>query len=145
MVFVLLLYINFTAIMSNIYRLFTCIIITLFLANCSNKNQEVKDYEKHVIDIHDEVMVKTNGLFKIKKRLKSSLSSTSDSSKVYDIIAKLNEADEAMMVWMDQYKIVDIKADHDSNMEYLKKQEIEINKVKTLTDDAIRLAEEYLK
>ena len=118
----------------------------ILLASCGNDpNLVVKQLETEVIAIHDEVMPKTNDIHKLKKELKNRLEDTQDSTVIFDLIKELDDADEFMMVWMDQYQKVDMAKDTSENMSYLRDQKVKIIEVKEAMLNSIKNTEEYLK
>ena len=118
----------------------------ILLSSCGNDpTQVVKQLETEVIAIHDEVMPKTNDIHKLKKELKNRLEDTQDSTAIFDLIKELDNADEFMMVWMDQYQKVDMTKDTSENMSYLRDQKVKIIEVKEAMLNSIKHTEEYLK
>lgn len=113
--------------------LFGILIISL-VYSCKQRNQ-VKDLQNEVMSIHDEVMPEMGTLMKLKKQLKDTISHL-DSTKqtVADslnlIVEQLEEADEAMMQWMRNYKAPTEEMPPEEALQYLQLKKKEIIEVR---------------
>lgn len=102
-----------------------------FLTSCGQKTDTAYDklYDE-VMVIHDEVMPEMGTINKAKKALKKM--KTDDNAALIDAqIQKLEDADEAMMSWMHQFKKPK-NEDPKANIAYLKEQKVKIQEVKDI-------------
>lgn len=114
----------------------------------SSEAQQQQELETEVMDLHDEAMADMGKIYRLRRNLtalRDSLQAqTADTVRVSLLsrrIAELNEADEAMMDWMRQYKAPDTLA-HDQAMIYLRDEHNKMARVKTLMDSTIANARE---
>ena len=78
--------------------------ILMFLFSCQDKTpQELDLMYNAVMEVHDEVMPKMRDINRGKKALRKIENSALD-SLIADAIVALDDADEAMMAWMAQFK-----------------------------------------
>ncbi len=113
-------------------------IILLVLASCKNTgNKENEALFRKVMEVHDNVMPKTDAIHTLKKNLGASLSIKSDSSKIFEAIKSLDDADEAMMVWMADFNSDYITMPKESQAIYLKSELEKITTVKSLIEKSI--------
>lgn len=125
------------------------LIIVVFLIcilqfRCTDPNAEVVQLEEEVIAIHDEVMPKMTDIHQLKKGLQSKLSPEVDSNRLLNLILELEQADEAMMSWMDQYDAPDLTQPKEQNMLYLNQQKEKMIEVKNKMLTAITAAQSEL-
>lgn len=85
------------------YKIIT-VVVMIFMMSCDEKTSEVELLEKEVMAIHDDVMPKISDIHQSKKRLEIVLKNGGDSTTVFSLLKKLDDADETMMVWMNEYK-----------------------------------------
>ncbi len=93
--------------MNKVQKIFTGIAfasVVIFTGSCKPENDKVAQLEAQVMKVHDDVMPKMTDLATAKKELSVALENGADSTKVFEYLAKIDEADEAMMVWMDEYE-----------------------------------------
>jgi hypothetical protein len=91
----------------------------VFACKAKNNNEEMAKLFEEVMAVHDEVMPKMDAIHDTKKSLAKILS-TSDSTQIFSIMKKLDNADEAMMVWMEEF-------DSDYDKKTLEEQRIYLN------------------
>jgi hypothetical protein len=113
--------------MKNIFYCF--LILLLFACKAKNNNEEMAKLFEEVMAVHDEVMPKMDAIHDTKKSLAKILS-TSDSTQVFAIIKKLDDADEAMMVWMEEFDSDYDKKTVEEQRTYLNTELEKIKKVK---------------
>ena len=108
--------------------MYRILIAFLVLSSCKEnakiENQESPLY-KEVMEIHDAVMPEMSTIHTIKKDLKAI-----ETPETKDLILKnvkaLDDADEAMMSWMAEFKLPDDKSGETA---YLESEKIKISKV----------------
>lgn len=132
--------------MKSILFYFTISILTIStFISCNDAIDQVTLLEAEVIAIHDQAMAKTSTLYALKKALKTKLNESGDSTQIFDLIKRLDDADEEMMVWMDQYEAPDADRSKESNLSNLNQQKVKIINVQLAIDEAIKVSNEYLK
>lgn len=105
-------------------------LLLLSLVTCkAKKNDEMSKLFDEVMAVHDEVMPKMDDIHDTKKELTKLLAS-GDSTAVFDIMKKLDEADEAMMVWMEDFDSDYDKKSPEDQKTYLNTELEKIKKVK---------------
>ena len=119
-------------------------ILAFFGLGCKNNKAELAVIEKEVIAVHDSVMVITTSLYKYKKELRNILSVNQDTVAVFDLLSKLEAADEAMMEWMEEYSGIDKYKSFEENREAMKEERERIEEVKEATNLAVREVETYI-
>ncbi len=120
------------------------LLTVVFITSCNEQKNEVAILEQEVIAIHDEAMAKTDSLFLLKKSLQIELAESGDSSNVFDLMKLLDDADEVMMVWMDQYEAPDVNLSKESNLSNLNNQKSKIINVQGDINHAISKTTNYL-
>ena len=126
--------------------LYILIILAALFHSCKeNPNAVVEALEVEVIAIHDEVMPETVTIQKLKRQLEKMEATSADSLVILSLMKKLDRADDSMMNWMQQYKIIDFKKYTSTNMEYLRDQMVRIIKVKEKMILAIKESNQYLE
>ena len=118
------------------------ILIVVFLASCTGEKQsaELKNMYDEVMVIHDEVMPKMRNINQAKKKLRR-IDDYEDHQEVVEMIRRLDDADEAMMSWMADFKKPDA-TDEEAAKAYYAEQKKEIEAVRDLMLSAIEEAEE---
>ncbi len=115
--------------------------ISLLLVYCKQEDKALKKIEQRhaeIMIIHDEVMPKMSDIYKLKKALKE-IEQTEASLK---LIKELEDADEAMMSWMHQYKKPTPGTKGLDN--YLNDQEVLIKEVRSKMLTAIEKAKDAI-
>ncbi len=114
-------------------------------ASSNNPNQAL--YDK-VMDIHNEVMPKSDEIYQLKKDLKEKAgvaSLTAEKKKQFDqIIAELDSADHSMMDWMHKFKPLPDSANQELAREYLENEMERIKTVRELINSSLQKAKEEL-
>lgn len=124
----------------SIFLTFCCLI----LSSCDNvENTEYSLLYDEVMAIHDEVMPKMRDISKAKKSLKK-INDESLNEMVQQQITQLEDADEAMMSWMHDFKKPKMEKMED-NLAYLKKEKVAITVVKEQMLTSILEAQEFIK
>jgi len=125
----------------------------LFLSCGPNKKQQEEKLRQEVMAIHDEVMPKTEELFKLRKNLQKLVDSlnlakypdTILGNLAKQLVVKLKQADEAMMDWMHNYNGGSGIYDHEELMNYLSEEKEKIQNVKSLILESIDSAHAFLQ
>ncbi len=127
-------------------KFFFVVLLSLTYLSCGPKlNDENKVLKDEVMAIHDDVMPKMSDIHRNKKMLRKALKVVEgeENKKVLSLhIKKLEEADEAMMKWMGEYKIPE--SDNEAK-EYLLRQKKEISSVRDQMLKAIEKSGEIIK
>ena len=113
--------------------------ISLVLFSCGHKGDKNDPLYKEVMAIHDEVMPKLSTIHKLKKQLKKTENATE--KEVLDLILNLDKADEAMMVWMEEF---DPPADGPERKTYLTKELTSVSVMADKINNSIKAAKSYL-
>ena len=104
----------------------------------SPQQLEINTMHDEVMVIHDAVMPKMRDIYKLRKELKKE----EENSTTTTLIKNLENADDAMMDWMAQYKK---PGTSDENYQkYLNEQKASISVVRDEMLSAIQEAQEYL-
>ena len=112
----------------------------------ANPNQALYD---QVMGIHDEVMPKSDEIYKLKKEIQdkiaSSKSLSADKKKELDlIVAELDSADHSMMDWMHKFKPLPDSANQELAREYLENEIERIKNVRELIKSSLQKAKDEL-
>lgn len=104
----------------------------------NDPNQVLYD---QVMDIHDEVMPRTEDLHNLKQKLREQIAATPDlvveeRQKLEQRIARLDSVDKMMMDWMHGFDLPDSLTD-ESKREYLESQMEKIKQVREAILEAI--------
>tara|TARA_R110001592_G_scaffold45430_2_gene145171 strand:- start:9053 stop:9502 length:450 start_codon:yes stop_codon:yes gene_type:complete len=111
------------------------IIMSSIFVSCENENK-VENKRKEVFAIHDEIMPEMGNLMKLKRETKAKihlLDSLGIDAKVDElntIIQRLDEADEAMMEWMRNFKDPTEETSETEALDYLEEELKKIKEVK---------------
>jgi len=110
----------------------------------SNPNQALYD---QVMAVHDEVMPKTDEIYRLKKELKEKVAKTPDlvvekKKQLDQIIAELDSADHSMMDWMHKFNPLPDSVDQEKAREYLENEMEKIKKVRELINGSIQKAKD---
>ncbi len=140
-------------------KIFTAIVVTIFLSACGENKAELEQAEKEVFEIHDEVMPKMGQLMELKTNLSKEISVIDSLSKIktVDSLQKrkeealalslaLNEADQGMMDWMHAYNGDSLKAlSADAALQAMQAEKDKISTVRDKMLESITKAEQFLK
>jgi hypothetical protein len=121
------------------------LLFLLFLfCSCTQAEEKLsQELNVQVMQLHDQLMGKTEDVLKLKSRL-DSLSNGKDSVNVHKIIASLNKADESMMDWMHHFSVDSLeKMDAVNKISYLKKQLEALKNLEKSTDSSVYAAKTY--
>ena len=121
------------------------------LCACSSENNpqlQRENLEQQVLAVHDTAMAKMGDIYKLRKNLRSlrdtlEAQAQTDSTILHNLqlhIRLLNQADEAMMAWMRQYKAPTEEQENEQAINYLQQELVKIEKVQTLMDSTIHAA-----
>lgn len=106
--------------------------MALVLFSCENQEKlEVQTLFKSVMEVHDGVMPKMDNIHEARKVLKDKLS-TADSTEVFALLEKLDAADEAMMVWMEDFNSSFETMPIQEQKKYLELEKEKITKVRDM-------------
>ncbi len=117
---------------------------SLFFSCEDSAKKEIQLIHDNVMEVHDGVMTRMDEMHTLKKQLSASFSTTQDSSSVVDAIKKLEDADEAMMVWMEEFNASYTSLKSDEQKEYLNKELEKIKAVKSVMLNSIGSANQIL-
>jgi hypothetical protein len=123
----------------------------LALAGCQSGPTEAdkqQSLETEVMDLHDEAMVDMSKIYRLRRNLttlRDTLTAQAADTAVTALlsrrIAELNDADEAMMDWMRNYK-APTEQPHQEAVLYLQEEHVKMARVKSLMDSTISNAKE---
>lgn len=125
-------------------KILTFVFFCLFAA-CTNKPSPVEMLEKDVMQIHDDVMPKMADIHQSRKRLQIALEQGADSTQVFDLLRDLDEADEAMMVWMNEYQPLRENVEESIKISYFKNEKTKIEHVEELISNSISAVDSFTK
>jgi hypothetical protein len=113
----------------------------------NNPNQALYD---QVMDIHNDVMPKSDEIYQLKKEIKDKMDNTknleSDKKKQLEqIVAELDSADHSMMDWMHKFKPLPDSANQELAREYLENEMERIKTVRELINGSLQKAKEELE
>lgn len=114
----------------------------ILLISCSPNTPEQKlinEMHDEIMVVHDEVMPKMTDIYKLRKNLQKQTDPQTKEARDAAVI-KLDEAEEAMMAWMSQYKKP--KASQEDFELYLDAQLLSVSKMKKTMLDALAIAKE---
>jgi hypothetical protein len=127
-----------------VQKFMSFLLIMLILGSCNQAEQKLsQELNDQVMQLHDQLMGKTEDVLKLKRRL-DSLSTGKDSVNVNKIIASLNKSDESMMDWMHHFSIDSLeKMDVTNKISYLKNQLEALKNLEKSTDSSVHAANTY--
>lgn len=123
--------------------LFSGLTLILILAACQQKADDPLYTE--VMDIHDNVMPRMSEISKLSMELRTRKKSLQDSALIsnYDQrIEALNEAENAMFDWMNDFKLPEEK---EKRKAYLEDEKVKIQRVRNLMINSIDNAQKILQ
>lgn len=120
--------------------LFFSLMTILFACKKEFATVEIKKSYDSVMKVHDDVMPKISKIQKYKKQLRKK--DTKDPT-VISLLKALDNADDGMMDWMAEFKLDQSKSSQ-SQLEYLKNEQIRIDKVSVDMLESIDKAKKYL-
>jgi hypothetical protein len=125
---------------------FLIVMASVIFFSCEDASKkEIQTIHDTVMEVHDGVMTRMGEMHTLKKNLSASLSPAQDSALVIDAIKKLDEADEVMMVWMEEFNAEYTTLKSDEQKQYLNMELEKIKTVKTVMLVAIENANQLLK
>ncbi len=125
--------------------IFAAIVLAcITLGSCENsEKKEVQTLFTSVMEVHDSVMPKMDDIHEARKALKGHLT-PADSVEVSALLEKLSEADEAMMVWMEEFNSSYEAMPIQEQKKYLESEIQRINKVRDLMLGAIDESQKWI-
>ena len=126
--------------------LFCFLLLNITLVSCSQtEDAAVKELNDSVMNLHDELMPKTEQIIQLKTSL-DSLSNGPDSVHVKKLIQSLDKADTEMMNWMHQFSVDSLSnMDFKAKLTYLQVRLKKLKSAETLTDSTLHAANQYKK
>ena len=107
--------------------------LSIVFYSCTQETK-VEKMQAEVMVIHDEVMPEMDNLMKLKNQLKNKIarfdSTGGSTNELNQLVKQLDEADEAMMQWMRNYKDPSPEMNEEQALEYLRAQKESISEVK---------------
>jgi 6-phosphogluconolactonase/glucosamine-6-phosphate isomerase/deaminase len=110
--------------------------LLILITACNPDVSKSQALEEQVMNVHDEVMPKMTDLQSSKKELEMALANGADSTKVFEYLNQLDEADEAMMVWMDEYESPAEDTKEEEKLTYLN---LELSRIKDVKDKMLKV------
>jgi len=114
-------------------------------ASYNNPNQALYD---QVMDIHNQVMPKSDEIYQLKKEIKDKLTASNLTSgqrkQLEQIVSELDSADHSMMDWMHKFKPLPDSANQELAREYLENEMERIKNVRELINGSLQKAKEEL-
>jgi hypothetical protein len=141
-------------------RIIIFLLTAIAFSACDQNADRVKELEKEVMDIHDEVMPKMGEIMALKKGLTqkvaqldsmqqegaSSTTLAQERQQALDLASRLSRADSLMMGWMYDYKGDSAKALPPAEaLEYFRIEKDKIIGVQEATTKSIQEARDFLK
>lgn len=125
------------------YSLMKFSIILIFFGGCKQHKGDITNPLYHeVMAIHDEVMPKMSTIHHYKKELKKVRTSYPEwQDSITTLIKVLDDADESMMVWMEEFKMPEKNTNEKL---YLEAEKTKIQKVSNDMYSAMDLAKNFL-
>ena len=125
-------------------KLLSFLFVVFIFSSCNQAEEKLsQELNEQVMQLHDQLMGKTEDVLKLKSRL-DSLTNGKDSVNVHKIIASLNKADESMMDWMHHFSVDSLgKMDAANKISYLKKQLEALKNLEKSTDSSVYAAKNY--
>ena len=130
---------------------FLYLALPVALAGCQGgppDAEQKENLETEVMALHDEAMADMSKIYRLRRNLttlRDSLTAQSADTALTNLLTRrilqLDEADEAMMDWMRNYKSPDTLA-HQQAMLYLQDEHKKIARVKSLMDSTISNAKD---
>lgn len=118
--------------------------LVLVLFSCENQEkQEVQTLFKSVMEVHDGVMPKMDNIHEARKTLKEKLT-TADSLEVSALLEKLDSADEAMMVWMEDFNSSFETMPIQEQKKYLELEKEKITKVRDMMMGSLEESQKWM-
>jgi hypothetical protein len=135
----------------------------LLLSACGGKGGDHTDHEDHgsdsddnnpntalynqVMDVHDEIMPKSDDIYRLKKEIQEKIAASPDmvidkKQQLEGVISNLDSASNAMMDWMHKFNPLPDSVDEEQARAYLESEMEKIKKVRDLTYDALEKANE---
>jgi len=116
----------------------------LMMFSCENQEkQEVQTLFKSVMEVHDGVMPKMDNIHEARKTLKEKLT-TADSLEVSALLEKLDSADEAMMVWMEDFNSSFETMPIQEQKKYLELEKEKITKVRDMMMGSLEESQKWM-
>lgn len=120
------------------------VLACITLGSCENQEKkEVQTLFTSVMEVHDSVMPKMDDIHEARKALKDQFTSA-DSTEVKALLEKLGSADEAMMVWMEEFNSSYEAMPIQEQKKYLESEMQRIQKVRDLMLEAIDESQKWI-
>jgi hypothetical protein len=128
--------------------------VLCILSACGpSKKQKEEQLRSEVMAIHDEVMPRTEEMYRLRKRLqamadsllKQDLTDTLLRHEIERLILQLRKADDSMMSWMHNYNGGAGLYDHNELMRYLQEEKRKIEAVRQAIIEAIDSTNAFLE
>ena len=115
------------------------VLISMILISCKSSISDLERERASVMKIHDDAMAKIgevqNNTYKLQEML-----DRPDSNDIKVVIQQLEEAEESMMLWMQEYK----EPDKEKLSDYYASEKIKIQKVADQIDKSLENAQKYI-
>lgn len=117
-------------------------LLGFIISSCNNNKAQEKALLDEVIKTHDKLMADDGAIMKNKEQLKPFAATDKDSVAAYTKL--LDNADDAMMNWMNKFNPDFTGKSHEQIMTYLNGQKTEILKLDSLINNAINASDKYI-
>ena len=140
--------------------IFPILSLLLILSSCTNTDQKpatdssttappkIDEAYKSVMAVHDEVMPEMGTIHRLRKQMGEKMSNENSTPEDKDLATKmvdrLDAADEGMMSWMAEFKMPK-EGTEEAKLEYLKDQQLKVDKVSKDMFSAIADAKKLLE
>ncbi len=119
-----------------------------FTMNCTpGVEKEIAEIDKELMTGHDEVMPKSMKLGNLKDDVLAKAAEGDSTAKTaaVKIANDLQAAEDGMYKWMDDYSVaMNDEQDQAKKLETYKKLKVEVQKISTDTDNAIKAAKDFI-
>jgi C4-type Zn-finger protein len=128
----------------------TLALLTLFLVFACVKKDNGEALVNEVLNIHDEVMPKIGEVMSLRKKVLDKVEGSTNPDELRDIALSLEEAQQGMMLWMNDWSknsapFIKNEATEEEKMNYLNAEKERVTKVKEDINNSIAKAKEALK
>jgi hypothetical protein len=120
-------------------------LLGLIISSCNDNKTREKSLLNEVIKTHDKLMADDGAIMKNKMQLKTLAKSDTtikDSVAVYS--KTLDNADDAMMTWMNKFNPDFTGKSHEQIMTYLNTQKVQILKLDSQINNAVKASNNYI-
>ena len=125
-------------------KLFLLVAAGLIISSCNDHKAEEKALLNDVIKTHDQLMTDDGLIMANKTKLKAYAADITAKDSVVVYTKMLDNADDAMMNWMNKFSPDFTGKSHEQIMAYLKEQKVQILKLDSQINMAVATSNKYL-